>query len=236
MTHESEREPSVKAVLLDLGGTLVSTTEIPEVYRRMLEAHGITRSAEAISQAQKEVEKQLDIQELAVLFEEYWIRWNLLILRRLGIEEDAEALAQTIADRWWDYADVMLYPDVEETLQKLRVMGLKIGIVTNGLKSDYRQILEKVGLLDFFDVKVGIDNVGKMKPDRDIFLYALNILEVLPSETLFVGDQLIEDYEGAKKAGLTPLLIDRDDVMGSNAEKIRSLKEILNYLRRRLPC
>jgi len=231
MTNESEREPSVKAVLLDLGGTLVSTTEIPEVYRRILGAHGIKRSVEEISQAQKEVEKQLDIQELAVLFEEYWIRWNLLILRRLGIEENAEALAQKIADRWWDYADVMLYPDVEETLQKLRVMGVKMGIVTNGLKSDYRQILEKVGLLDFFDVKVGIDNVGKMKPHRDIFLYALNKLEASPSETLFVGDQLIEDYKGAKEAGLTPLLIDRDDVIGSNVEKIRSLKEIMNYLR-----
>ena len=231
MTNESEREPSVKAVLLDLGGTLVSTTEIPEVYRRILGAHGIKRSVEEISQAQKEVEKQLDIQELAVLFEEYWIRWNLLILRRLGIEENAEALAQKIADRWWDYADVMLYPDVEETLQKLRVMGVKMGIVTNGLKSDYRQILEKVGLLDFFDVKVGIDNVGKMKPDRDIFLYALNELDASPSETLFVGDQLLEDYEGARKAGLTPLLIDRDNVIGSNVEKIRSLKEIMNYLR-----
>ncbi len=229
--NEFERESSVKAVLLDLGGTLVSTTEIPEVYRRMLEAHGITRSVEEISHAQKEVEKQLDIQELAVLFEEYWIRWNLLILRRLGIEENAKALAQKIADRWWNYADVMLYPDVEETLQKLRAMGLKIGIVTNGLKSDYRQILEKVELLDFFDVKVGIDNVGKMKPHRDIFLYALNKLEVSPSETVFVGDELIADYEGAKKAGLTPLLIDRDNVIGSNVEKIRSLKEIVNYLR-----
>jgi len=231
MTNKSERLTSVKVVLLDLGGTLVSTTEIPEVYRRMLEAHRITRSVEEISQAQKEVEKQLDIRELAVLFEEYWIRWNLLILRRLGIEENAEALAQKIADRWWDYADVMLYTDVEETLQKLRAMDLKIGIVTNGLKSDYRQILEKVGLLDFFDVKVGIDNVGKMKPDRDIFLYALNELDASPSETLFVGDELIADYEGAKKAGLTPLLIDRDNVIGSNVEKIGSLKDIMNYLR-----
>jgi putative hydrolase of the HAD superfamily len=231
MTHESERETSVKAVLFDLGGTLVSTTEIPEIYRKILEAHGIPRSIEEISHAQEETEKHLDIQELAVLFEEYWIRWNLQILSRLGIKQNVEALAETITDRWWDYADVMLHPDVEETLQKLRVMGLKIGIVTNGLESDYRPILQKVGLLDFFDVKVGIDNVGKMKPHRDIFLYALNELEVLPSETLFVGDELMADYEGAKKAGLTPLLIDRDNVIGSNVEKIGSLKEIMNYLR-----
>ena len=221
----------MKAVLFDLGGTLVSTTEIPEVYKRILEAHGITRSIEEISHAHEETEKHLDIQELAVLFKEYWIRWNLQILNRLGINENVEALAEAIADRWWDYSEVMLHADVEEALQKLRVMGLKMGIVTNGLESDYREILRKVGLLDFFDVKVGIDNVGKMKPDRDMFLYALNELEVLPSETLFVGDELMADYEGAKKAGLTPLLIDRDNVISSDVEKIRSLTEIMNYLR-----
>ncbi len=226
----SDKRPRVKAVLFDLGGTLVHTTEIPEVYKMMLEAHGIKRSLEEISHAHEETEKHLDIQKLAVLFEEYWIRWNLQILKRLGIRENMRALAETIANRWWDYSDVELYPDVEETLQQLRETGLKIGIVTNGLESDYREILQKVGLLDFFDVAVGVDTVGKMKPHREMFLYALNKLEVSPSETLFVGDQLEQDYEGAKGAGLRPLLIDRDDVIGSKVEKIRSLKEITKYL------
>ncbi|MFQ5758297.1 MAG: HAD family hydrolase [Candidatus Bathyarchaeia archaeon] len=224
-----DKKPQVKAVLFDLGGTLVYTTEIPEVYKRMLEAHGIKRSIEEISHAHEETEKHLDIQKLATLFEEYWIRWNLQILGRLGIEQNVRALAETIADRWWDYSDVELYPDVEETLQQLREMGLKIGIVTNGLESDYRQVLQKVGLLDFFDVTVGIDTVGKMKPHRDIFLHALKKLEVSPSETLFVGDRLEEDYEGARRAGLRPLLIDRDNVISSKVEKIRSFKEIANY-------
>ena len=83
---------------------------------------------------------------------------------------------------------------------------------------------------DFFDVMVGVDTVGKMKPHREMFLYALNKLEVSPSEPLFVGDQLKEDYEGARRAGLKPLLIDRDDVISSGVEKIRSLREITNYL------
>ena len=230
MMDASERKTPVKAVLFDLGGTLVFTTEIPEVYRRMLEAHGIKRSLQEISNAHKETEKHLDIQKLAVLFEEYWIRWNLQILRRLGIKENMKALAKTIADRWWDYSDVELYPDVEETLQQLRSMGLKIGIVTNGLESDYREVLQKVGLLDFFDVTAGVDTVGKMKPHREMFLYALNKLGVSPDETLFVGDDLERDYEGAKMAGLRPLLIDRDDVIRSKVEKVRSLKEITSCL------
>ena len=225
-----ERKARVKAVLFDLGGTLVHTTEIPEVYKRILEAHGIKRSLGEISLAHGETEKNLDIQKLATLFEEYWIRWNLQILKRLGIHDNARTLAKTIAERWWNYSDIKLYPDVMETLKQLRNLGLKIGLVTNGLESDYRQILRKTGLFKFFDVTVGIDTVGKMKPHKDIFLYALNKLKVSPSETLFVGDQLEYDYEGAKKAGLRPLLIDRDDVIHSKAEKIRNLKEIANYL------
>jgi len=224
------KKPLLRAVLFDLGGTLVHTTEIPEVYKRILEVHGIKRSLQEISHAHEETEKNLDIQKLEVLLEEYWIKWNLQILKRLGIRENMRTLAETIAERWWDYSDVELYPEVEETLQQLRKMGLKIGIVTNGLESDYRRVLQKVGLLDFFDVTVGIDTVGKMKPHRQIFLHALNKLEVSPNETLFVGDRLEEDYEGARRAGLRPLLIDRDNVIGSKVEKIRSLQEITNHL------
>lgn len=225
-----KRSTCVKAVLFDLGGTLVHTLEIPEIYKRILEAHGIKRSTQEISLAQEEAEKHLGIQKLTTLFEEYWIRWNLYILKRLGIQENARSLAKTIADLWWDYSDVELHPDVKETLRHLRDMGLKIGLVTNGLESDFRQVLQKVDLLDFFDVTVGIDTVGEMKPHRDIFLYALNRLEVSPREALFVGDELESDYEGAKNIGLKPLLIDRNSATCSEVEKIRSLKEVINLL------
>lgn len=225
-----EGKAHVKAVLFDLGGTLVHTTEIPDVYKRILEAHGIKRSLQEISHAHEETEKHFDIQKLETLFEEYWIRWNLHILKRLGIKENVRTLAKTIAERWWDYSDVRLYPDVMETLKQLRNMGLRIGVVTNGLESDYTQVLQKVGLHSFFDVTVGIDTVGKMKPHKDIFLYALNKLQVSPNETLFIGDRLEHDYEGARKAGIKPLLIDRNGVTCSKVEKIRSFKEIANYL------
>jgi len=225
-----KKKDPIRAVLFDLGGTLVRTTEIPKVYKRILEAHGIKRSLREISVAHEETEKTLDIQELATLFEEYWIRWNLQILKRLRIRNNAKTLAQTIAEQWWDYSEIRLYPDVMGTLKQLRDMGLKIGLITNGLESDYREILRKTGLSNFFDVTVGIDTVGKMKPHEDIFLYAVKRLGVLPTETLFVGDRLKEDYKGSRKAGLRPLLIDRDDIIHSEVEKISDLREIMNHI------
>jgi len=218
----------VKAVLFDLGGTLIRTAEIPRILRRILEANGIKRSLKEISLAHKKIEKQFSLQKYAGPYEEFWIRWNLQILEKLGVRENAQSLATTIAEEWWDYADVRIYLDAKETLKQLKSMGLKIGIVTNGLQSDIDEVLRKVGLTNFFDVAVGIDALGKTKPNKQIFLYALKKLGVTPQEALFVGDHIENDYDGARKAGLRALLIDREGKTRKKVEKIRSLEEIVN--------
>jgi len=153
-------------------------------------------------------------------------------LDKLGIRENTQSLATTIAEEWWDYADARLYPDAKETLKQLKSMGLKIGIVTNGLQSDINEVLRKVGLNNFFDVAVGIDALGKTKPNKEIFLYALKKLGATPQKALFVGDQIETDYEGARKAGLRALLIDREGKTRKKVKKIRSLEEIATRLLR----
>ncbi|MEM2936279.1 MAG: HAD family hydrolase, partial [Candidatus Bathyarchaeia archaeon] len=188
----------MKVVLFDLGGALIRTADVPEIFRRILEAHRIRSSLEEVSLAHRESEKQLRPEDYVMPSDEFWTRWNLRILEQLRIHENAQSLARTIAEQWWDYSDLELYPDVEETLKQLKNMGLKIGLVTNGFQSDIDQILPRVGLANFFDVTVGVDAVGKTKPSREIFLYALKKLGVSPQEALFVGDQIETDYEGAR--------------------------------------
>jgi putative hydrolase of the HAD superfamily len=85
-------------------------------------------------------------------------------------------------------------------------------------------------LTDHFDVAVGVDSCKKAKPDRKIFLYATNKLRVRPEETIFIGDSVEHDYEGAKKAGLKPLLINREGEALANIEALTSLTEVLHYV------
>jgi len=121
----------------------------------------------------------------------------------------------------------MLYPDAEKILPLLKKRGLKVGVVTNGLQSDVDEILPKVGLEGFFNVVVVIDTLRRMKPDVEVFKYALERLGVAASETVFVGDEVKADYEGAKKCGLTIYLIDRDGkVQNEGVRKISSLDEL----------
>jgi len=221
---------NMKAVLFDLGGTLVKTAPIPEIFMRILRKHGVHLSLERSGKAFPEVIDEMGLESFKLSYREFWRLYNVRVLKRFGVKENLEKIADILTDEWWDNADLEIYPEVEETLRMLRRRRLKIGIISNGFQTDIHEILSRTGLESKFDVTVGVDDVGKPKPHREIFLYALEKLEIGPHESLFVGDDPQADYEGAEAAGLNPLLIDRSGKIQGGYRKIRELKEVTNYL------
>ncbi len=219
----------LKAVLFDLGGTLVKSAEPPEIHRRILEANGVKVAYEEVVEAHRKNEENFDIREMVEMGLAFWIKWNMRILERLGVKGNREILARKIDELWWQYSDLELYSDVNETLVQLRNTDTKLGIVTNGFERDFRLILENFNLTRYFDVVVGVDTCQKAKPDCEMFLYAVNELGTRPEETLFVGDSVKYDFEGAKRAGLKPLLINRNGKALENIEFITCLSEVIAY-------
>lgn len=220
----------LKAVLFDLGETLVRIADVAEIHTRILDAHGIHRTREEIIAANKTAEIQLGLELMKTMSDEFWVKRNTLFLEQLGVS-GREDLARFISEHWWDYSDVALYPDAKETLSQLKQKGLKVGVITNGLESDVGKIMSKIQFdPSFFDVVVTVSTVNRIKPEQEIFRHALSILHVTPSEALFIGDTVEYDYEGAKKAGLTALLIDRHDRIAGDYEKIHDLREILAFV------
>ena len=71
--------------------------------------------------------------------------------------------------------------------------------------------------------RVASAEVGSAKPDARIFQIALEIAGVPPHAAWHVGDTPEADVEGARAAGLRPLLIARD---GGPAD-VRSLDELI---------
>lgn len=101
-----------------------------------------------------------------------------------------------------------LYPGVREVLEKLRRLGLKLGIVTTkavniefeGIVIGVTKELEELGIADFFSVLVGFENVSLHKPHPEGINLALSRLEIIPAEVLMVGDS-VSDIAAAKEAG-----------------------------------
>jgi 2-haloalkanoic acid dehalogenase type II len=218
----------LKAVLFDLGDTLVKTADNQVgTYQRILEACGIHRTREELNAAHVDAGRLLGLDYMASMLDEYWVKRNTMFLEHLGIF-GRENLARMIAEQWWDYSNVALYSDVKETLDRLKQRGIKMGVITNALQTDLEKILSKTNLNpDYFKIVVTINTICRMKPELEIFHYALSILNVAPQEALFVGDTIEYDYEGAKKAGLKALLIDRENRITGDYEKIRDLREVL---------
>lgn len=95
------------------------------------------------------------------------------------------------------------YDDVVPALQRLN-RRVAIGSVSNGFAD-----LEAIGLAHHFKVSLAAHQLGYAKPDPAIFHAACDALEVKPEETVYAGDDLLLDVEGAQKAGLRAVWINR---------------------------
>lgn len=230
----------IKAVLFDMGETLIRYDygTPHEVFQRVLTSSGISRSLPEIKDAFSDAKKEADVIGLLSSFglmkcEEYWNRWDSLVLKHLGIAEHVE-LGKVVQSKWFDFVDCTFYPEVREVLLELRRRGLKVGLISNGYEEEIAFVVEKAGLEKAtFDIIVGVDTVKKAKPNPDVFRHALGKLEVRPDETLFVGDHVEIDYNGARAAGITPLLIEREDRNTNDdrdLERIRNLNEIFRFI------
>jgi putative hydrolase of the HAD superfamily len=123
----------------------------------------------------------------------------------------------------------MVFPDVLPTLEALAARGLPLAVVSNW-DSDLPRVLDRTGLAGYFrTVSVSaIEATGK--PEPEIFRRTCARLSVQAAEVLHVGDSLREDFEGARGAGLTALLLDRKDLHPDVPDRIRSLSDLLQRI------
>lgn len=127
-----------------------------------------------------------------------------------------------------------LYDDVVPVLGELRREGLVLGVVSNW-DTRLRSICAGIGLDRLVDFIVISAEVGVRKPDPRIFHVALEQAKVEPAEAVHVGDLPAEDGEGAKRAGVRPLIVDRQKRLAASEPMpgvpvIRSLEELSDRL------
>ena len=84
---------------------------------------------------------------------------------------------------------------------------MKLGLISNTPPTSYI-ILEKLNLLNRFDIVVFSCDTGYLKPDPRIFSIALEKLNVLPNETVIVGDKIRTDILGGAILGMNSILVE----------------------------
>lgn len=189
---------SLRAVLIDLDGTLMDTAaDLAEAANRMRADFGLPALPEA--RIASFVGKGADV----------------LVRRALtdDPEDEVEAPAMERAREsfYRHYHDVngdaaVILETVPEALATLRQAGLKLACVTNKPREFTLPLLDRVGLAPWFEVVVAGDDAPAKKPAPDPLLAACAQLEVAPGEALMLGDSA-NDYLAAHAAGMWCILV-----------------------------
>jgi putative hydrolase of the HAD superfamily len=201
----------LRAVLFDVDFTLCRPG--PELsaerYARIAARHGLTLETSRYEEAREAAVLNLKRHPELLHDESLWHRFTEeIVIGMGGPEEIASECATEIEEGWAVSENFELFEDALPALEELRAAGLKIGLVSNGIR-DLKEFVAHHRL----DVDAIVDSRshGRVKPHPTIFQAALELLGVAPVEAVMVGDSLVEDVEGARALGMRAILIDRED-------------------------
>lgn len=116
-----------------------------------------------------------------------------------------------------------LYEDVVPCLDRLAERSYRLAVISNWDYSLHR-ILKTLGVYERFELVLASLEQGVEKPDPRLFQICLDRLSVSPDQVIHVGDNPIDDLEGAASAGIQGVLIDRSGVL--TQKHIRSLDQL----------
>lgn len=153
-------------------------------------------------------------------------------LAKVGLPTShTDALMEIADQRLYDPAQgyFTLYEDTVPALQRLREEGFKLAVISNWDVSLHR-VLATLGLTPYFEYVFASLEEGVEKPEAELFHIALRSCGVAPTRALHVGDDPIDDLQGATGVGMRALLIDRE-TSGGSPHVIASLAEIVEKAR-----
>lgn len=188
----------IKAVFFDLDDTLVDTTKLVKIARKNAIENMIRHGLPA--------DFNTAYNELLELINEYGSNFPHhfdYLLRRLDLEYNPKLVAAgVIAYHNTKFAHLREIRHARKALLKLKEMGLRLGIITDGNPIKQWEKIIRLDLDDFFENVVISDFEGVKKPHPKIYQKALKIFKVNAEETIMVGDRLYSDIYGAKRVGM----------------------------------
>ncbi|MCY4450080.1 MAG: HAD family hydrolase [Chloroflexi bacterium] len=234
----------IRAVFFDFYGTLADWPAAEDLQQDAAAAEGIAIERSAVASAYRTANAYLDEEnakghvrertqeERDAVFAEYE--------RRLLADAGAPDVSLDVAARVWERVrsapeELQLLPGAEAALAELRGRGLTLGVISN-MGLELNGLLEGLGIGAYLPVRSCTATAGVSKPHPRIFQSALTQARVRPDEAVHIGDSIPADVEGARSAGIAPVLVQRAPgprpprgvpVMGSLTEAVAHVRSLL---------
>ena len=124
-----------------------------------------------------------------------------------------------------------LFDDTIEVLDYLKPK-YKLHIITNGFEEVQFKKINNSGINHYFDYIITSETAGYQKPDIQIFKHAFQKTNASAADSIFIGDSLEADIEGAKRAGMDHVFYNPKEkkhsaILMYEISELKELKKIL---------
>ena len=218
-------DSSIKAVTFDVGGTLLEPwPSVGHIYAQVAAEFGLRVAPDDLT-------RQFNAAwRTRAAFDYSQDAWRNLVNHTfdgLLAEPPCVELFHRLYARFeWPEA-WRVFDDVRPTLESLRRLGIRLGIISNW-DERLRPLLGRLQLSHYFTAVIISSEADCLKPQHQIFHRAVECLELPPSAVLHVGDTVAEDCAGAERVGLKALLLDRQGNIGAgDSQTISSLAAMI---------
>lgn len=179
----------LKAIIFDFDGTILDT-ETPDYHswQAVFAEHG------------SELEHEVWGQVIGTT----WELFNPFdyLESKLGRKVDREKLQEIHRANFHKMIlDQAALPGVESALATAQELGLRLGVATSSTRDWVEGHLERLGLLQHFEVIKTADDVEKVKPDPALYTQVLKALAIEPDEAIAFEDS-VNGVKAAKAAGI----------------------------------
>lgn len=198
----------IKAVIFDLDGTLIDSMYV----WHKIDIDFLSERGFEVPEDYSQAIKTMHFETAA----EYTIS-------RFKLSESVEQIVSI----WLDMAvdeyshNVRLKDGAEELLQRLKQLGIKMGIATSSKPILAEPVLKNNGIYTYFDALCCTSQVGKDKRHPDIYLFTAEKLGVKPEECV-VFEDIVDGINGARLAGMKTIAV-YDEGSADDSEKLKIL-------------
>ena len=162
------------------------------------------------------------------------LRLKRMWLSLLDFKIADEALAQQMNELFLQLLPTrtILFPDTIDVLQYLRDKGYSLHLITNGFDEVQHSKLKNSGLSGFFEVVITSEGSNSLKPQKEIFDYALEKTGAKAEESLMIGDAIDVDVLGAFNAGMDAVHVNYNHTAQTiqPTYTVHHLKDLKNFL------
>ena len=188
----------IKAVIFDYGGV------IKDAHALSLDVPTISNISE--EEFEKTKEKRMESGGMAergeINDEEYWKRYSKIIGK--PIRKDAVQMAQKFYSETFTF-----HKEMFDLVEKLKVKDMRVAVLSNIFKFEADVIRENHGYDEFNPVILSYE-VGMNKPNKNIYVYAIEKLQLKPEECIFIDDKA-RYLVPAKELGIKTVLFENPE-------------------------